>query len=59
MNNKVSGSESRVRTEELTNRLSNGESGNKGKDSEKFHDDDGEGRKGRAAVKERLSLFVL
>jgi hypothetical protein len=39
--------------------LSNGESGNKRKDSEGFHDDHGEGKEGGAAVKERLSLFVL
>jgi hypothetical protein len=40
----VSALESRVRTEELTYVLSNGESGNKKKDSEGPHD--GEGRKG-------------
>jgi hypothetical protein len=54
----VSVSESRERTEELTyGGLSNGESGNKRNDSEGLHD--GEGKEGGAAVKERLSLFVL
>jgi hypothetical protein len=53
---KMSAPESQVRTE-LTYGLSNGESGNKRKDSEGLHDD--EGREGGAAVKERLSLFVL
>lgn len=60
----MSASESRVRAEELTygtggGGLSNGERGNKRKDREIFHDRDGEGKEGGAAVKERLSLFEL
>jgi hypothetical protein len=49
----------RVRTGELTyGGLSKSEGGEKRKDREGLHDGNGEGRKGGAAVKERLSLFV-
>jgi len=51
----VSASESRVWTEELTYVLSNGESGNKRKDSEGIHD--GEGREGGSSG-ERATEFV-
>jgi hypothetical protein len=53
----VSASKIRVRSKKLTYVLSNGESGKKRKESEGFHDCDG--RERGAAVKERLSLFVL
>jgi hypothetical protein len=51
----VSTSESQVGTEEFTYGLSNGESGNKRKDSEGFHDGEG---KGRGSSGERATEFV-
>ena len=50
----MSGSESRVQTEELTYALSNGESGNKRKDSDRLHG--GEGREGGSSG-ERATEF--